>query len=563
MASLESLIPLIYHEKQQPGSMLCAQHALNNLLQGNYFTAPDLSDIAKSLDTLEEDYDEDRRNRHSTNMDDTGFFSVQVLERALQVWGLTLVAWQSEAMRPVHDHPQTQMAFILNSQQHWYTLRRFGRVSPDPDPSKDPGEGHWFNLNSSLPAPERVGKLYLGMVLQQAESEGYSVFAVVQLDAHGPLALPRTEADELAASIPESTASSIRPRTQTLPGSSSASGMDEFEDEDFELQAALQASLMGESGLGSSGSGSHTQRSSTTSAAVRSPVTATARSFSVPITSPGESSGTRTPMQSVWRGRNERVASPEPQYGNDDDDDDIEMLASPPSRFPSSSAFTSIRPPRRATRQPDPEPLDPVEESRRRSAAYMQHVLRQQEEAMREQYEEEMRRVEMGLPTRRRTRRDEEDEELMRAIAESRALAEAEGHGQLEDNDDEEPVSGQETPPVIPPPLTHLGEDQHRVYDDDDAALQAALKASLETVPEGFKIPETPPRPQPPPLQQQPASTSQPQVQPAPQVESSDSMETDDTASSDAESSIIADEAPEVSMEEMRKRRLAKFGIGG
>jgi len=33
MAGLQSLVSLIYHEKQQSGSMLCAQHALNNLLR--------------------------------------------------------------------------------------------------------------------------------------------------------------------------------------------------------------------------------------------------------------------------------------------------------------------------------------------------------------------------------------------------------------------------------------------------------------------------------------------------------------------------------------------------
>lgn len=64
------------------------------------------------------------------------------------------------------------MAFILNSNQHWYTLRRFGRVSPDPNLEADPGYGHWFNLDSCIPKPERVGKLYLGMVLHQAETEG-------------------------------------------------------------------------------------------------------------------------------------------------------------------------------------------------------------------------------------------------------------------------------------------------------------------------------------------------------------------------------------------------------
>jgi hypothetical protein len=33
MAGLEGLASLIYHEKQQQGSMLCAQHALNSLLR--------------------------------------------------------------------------------------------------------------------------------------------------------------------------------------------------------------------------------------------------------------------------------------------------------------------------------------------------------------------------------------------------------------------------------------------------------------------------------------------------------------------------------------------------
>jgi len=64
----------------------------------------------------------------------------------------------------------TQLAFILNLEQHWFTLRRFGTANSNVD--MDEGNGHWFNLNSFLPAPEWVGKLYLGMVLQQSEDEG-------------------------------------------------------------------------------------------------------------------------------------------------------------------------------------------------------------------------------------------------------------------------------------------------------------------------------------------------------------------------------------------------------
>ena len=76
-------------------------------------------------------------------------------------------------MRALHSDYKlysTQLAFILNLEQHWFTLRRFGEAKANV--GLDDGNGHWFNLNSFLSIPEWVGKLYLGMVLQQAEAEG-------------------------------------------------------------------------------------------------------------------------------------------------------------------------------------------------------------------------------------------------------------------------------------------------------------------------------------------------------------------------------------------------------
>jgi len=82
-------------------------------------------------------------------------------------------------MRAYHDHPQyayhhttlpminaphrNQRAFILNCDQHWFTLRKFGDSE---------GVGPWFNLNSSLDRPEWVSETYLGALLQQAEADG-------------------------------------------------------------------------------------------------------------------------------------------------------------------------------------------------------------------------------------------------------------------------------------------------------------------------------------------------------------------------------------------------------
>uniref|UniRef100_A0A2K5F649 ubiquitinyl hydrolase 1 n=1 Tax=Aotus nancymaae TaxID=37293 RepID=A0A2K5F649_AOTNA len=84
----------IFHEKQE-GS-LCAQHCLNNLFQGEYFSPVELASTAHQLDEEErmrmaeggvssEDY-RAFLQQPSGNMDDTGFFSIQVIINALKFW---------------------------------------------------------------------------------------------------------------------------------------------------------------------------------------------------------------------------------------------------------------------------------------------------------------------------------------------------------------------------------------------------------------------------------------------------------------------------------------------
>jgi ataxin-3 len=64
--------------------MLCAQHALNNLIQASLFSASELANIAHELDQLEAaQLDQDQLQERNQNADETGFFSVAVLEQAL------------------------------------------------------------------------------------------------------------------------------------------------------------------------------------------------------------------------------------------------------------------------------------------------------------------------------------------------------------------------------------------------------------------------------------------------------------------------------------------------
>ncbi|KAF5326553.1 hypothetical protein D9611_000238 [Ephemerocybe angulata] len=524
MAGLEGLASTIYHEKQEPGSMLCAQHALNSLLQGNYFTAPDLSDIARNLDTLEDSY-RDEQQGESTNMDDTGFFSVQVLDNALKVWGLNLVRWRSEEMRPYNNQPHTQLAFVLNLEQHWFTLRRFGPAVPNID--NDPGEGHWFNLNSFLPAPEWVGKLYLGMVLQQAETEGYSVFAVTQADPDQPLALPRTLADEVAATLPEPSSASTSISTsranfqrkmesstsQNQPShEASGPGDMDFDEEDYELQAALQASLMAQDAMDL-----------------------------------------------------EDATSPPPvQRGN---------ISLPPSALPTptfsgfsmSTHSSEGSPSGSGTGSPEHEELDPVAASMARNRQLLERMQQQQAYAAREMWSETDLTPEENeaLQQRRaeRQRQEEEEEEQLRlAIEESERMAQA--HKVLsptaEDDDEDEELDddlagGERAQGSAQPNVTPAYHGGDRVYDDDDAEFQAALKASLEHMPPGFQHPELP----------EPAPASYPVTPSAPAAQHAASKDQDDAASiASTETSVT--EAPAVeeplSVDEIRRRRLARFG---
>ncbi|XP_038631205.1 ataxin-3 isoform X1 [Scyliorhinus canicula] len=174
----------IFHEKQE-GS-LCAQHCLNNLLQGEYFSPIDLSTIAQQLDEEERERmaeggttTEEYRiflQQPSGNMDDSGFFSIQVISTALSVWCLEITLFNSPEYQRLRIDPVIERAFICNYKEHWFTVRKLGN--------------QWFNLNSLLTGPELISDTYLALFLAQLQQEGYSIFVV-----RGEL--PECEADEL------------------------------------------------------------------------------------------------------------------------------------------------------------------------------------------------------------------------------------------------------------------------------------------------------------------------------------------------------------------------------
>jgi len=113
----------IFFEKQE--AALCAQHALNMLLQGSYFTAVDLAELARELDRRESGM-LNNAAATSQNMDDSGYFSVQVVQHALNVWNLELVPLRNPRAAPYRQEPTVGRAYICNHREHWFTVRKFG-----------------------------------------------------------------------------------------------------------------------------------------------------------------------------------------------------------------------------------------------------------------------------------------------------------------------------------------------------------------------------------------------------------------------------------------------------
>jgi ataxin-3 len=170
---LEALAAMIYFERQT--SRLCGVHAINALLQGPFFSASDLAAIARALDDEERsllDQSSLRRSsgshaERSENVGDDGNFSIQVLCKALDVFGLS--ARYASADEERGTDAAKELAFVCNLSEHWFALRRLGDA--------------WWDLNSMHAAPKKIGTFYLDAFLNQLTAEGYSIFVVRDLAA--------------------------------------------------------------------------------------------------------------------------------------------------------------------------------------------------------------------------------------------------------------------------------------------------------------------------------------------------------------------------------------------
>ncbi|XP_059647141.1 ataxin-3 homolog [Cornus florida] len=162
---------MLYHEVQE--SKLCAVHCVNTVLQGPFFSELDLAALASDLDRKErqmmlggaaETINDGLLSEESHNVSMDGDFSIQVLQRALEVWDLQVIPLKNPVAEPAQIDPELENAFICHLQDHWFCIRKVN--------------GEWYNFDSLYAAPEHLSKFYLSAYLDTLKGFGWSIFLV-------------------------------------------------------------------------------------------------------------------------------------------------------------------------------------------------------------------------------------------------------------------------------------------------------------------------------------------------------------------------------------------------
>ena len=179
----------VYFEKQM--DRLCGVHCLNSLLQGPVFTQADLNKYAAELDKEESallatDPMAAKAPRSMTiaslsnrpkshNVDDTGYFSLGVLEKALKAkYGFAVenAARKDVIQRIDREGLDHQDGFVIHLKDHWFSARAIPNAN-------HPAVREWFFLDSLKAGPVAVSENELwGTLLGLIQSGNGNVFII-------------------------------------------------------------------------------------------------------------------------------------------------------------------------------------------------------------------------------------------------------------------------------------------------------------------------------------------------------------------------------------------------
>lgn len=242
---------MLYHEVQE--SKLCAVHCVNTVLQGPFFSEVDLAALASDLDSKERQVmlqggvttaaassPGGFLSEDSHNVSLGGDFSIQVLQKALEVWDLQVISVDSPVAEPAQIDPELENAFICHLHDHWFCIRKVN--------------GEWYNFDSLYAAPQHFSKFYLSAYLDSLKGSGWSIFLVrgnfpkecpisssESSNGYGQWLSPE-DAERITKSCNSVQASPQRVNWGEQHSDQPLSLLSEMEDED--LKAAIAASLM-------------------------------------------------------------------------------------------------------------------------------------------------------------------------------------------------------------------------------------------------------------------------------------------------------------------------------
>ncbi|RID65281.1 hypothetical protein BRARA_D00488 [Brassica rapa] len=223
---------MLYHEVQEAN--LCAVHCVNTVLQGPFFSEFDLAAVASDLDEkerqvmLEGAAAADFFSEESHNVSLGGDFSIQVLQKALEVWDLQVIPLNCPDAEPAQIDPELENAFICHLHDHWFCIRKVS--------------GEWYNFDSLLAAPQHLSKFYLSAFLDSLKGSGWSIFIV---KGNFPRECPMSSSSEASNGFgqwlcPED-AERILKETSSTQSSSSSSAVNNRSSDNVDQQRPYQA----------------------------------------------------------------------------------------------------------------------------------------------------------------------------------------------------------------------------------------------------------------------------------------------------------------------------------
>ncbi|UKJ88003.2 hypothetical protein MACJ_000445 [Theileria orientalis] len=183
---------VIYWEKQDPKTKMCALHCLNSLLQGPLVTTDELCEISLLLDSEENRLLNGNFGYNGTvlgygNVSDSGDFNLPVLQSALSIRNISCTHFSLSQLSLSMFQNNHSIGFICNIQSHWFSIRYLHH--------------HWYILDSLRqgPVPIEPGPLY-DYVKKNLETAAGVILLVVptgtKLPEPDPLAYPAVQPNQ-------------------------------------------------------------------------------------------------------------------------------------------------------------------------------------------------------------------------------------------------------------------------------------------------------------------------------------------------------------------------------